>query len=154
MRQAHNRQWDERVRNSTLCANCGESGGALAKLLSLKMPTRVLVVEPDVKRRLTLQRALSPVADVTACGDFHTARQHVLAMPPDLLITNLRLHAYNGLHLVALAGSPARAIVCLDPPDPALARCVELAGAQVESPQQVAATAVSRIGRGVSVCES
>ena len=45
-----------------------------------------------------LQRALSAVADVTACGDFQTARHHILAMPPDLLITNLRLQAYNGLH--------------------------------------------------------
>jgi len=114
----------------------------------------VLVVEPDVRRRLTLQRALSPVADVTACGDFQTARQHVLAMPPDLLITNLRLHAYNGLHLVALTGAPMRTIVCMDPPDPALTRAAQAAGALVETPQQVAAIAVSQIGAGLSSRES
>jgi hypothetical protein len=109
-------------------------------------PPRILIVEPNVRRRLMWQRALSLVADVTACGDFHTARQHILAMPPDLLITNLRLRAYNGLHLMALAGTPTRAIVCMDPPDPALARAARAAGALVETPQRLAATAVSRIG--------
>jgi len=114
----------------------------------LNMPTapqRILVVEPNVRRRLTLQRVLSAIADVTACGDFQTARQHILAMAPDLLITNLRLRAYNGLHLMALAGAPTRAIVCMDPPDPALARAARAAGALVETPQHLAATAVSRI---------
>jgi PleD family two-component response regulator len=108
--------------------------------------TRVLVVEPNVRRRLTLQRALSAVADVTACGDFQTARRHILAMAPDLLITNLRLQAYNGLHLMALAGASTRAIVSMDPPDPVLARAARAAGALVETPQRLAATAVSRIG--------
>ena len=116
--------------------------------------TRVLVVEPDVRRRLTLQRALSPVADVTACGDFQTARRHVLSMPPDLLITNLRLHAYNGLHLVALSGEPAKAIVCLDPPDLALMRAAQAAGVLVEPPHRLAAAAVSRIGAKVLNSES
>jgi PleD family two-component response regulator len=114
----------------------------------------VLVVEPDARRRLTLQRALSTVADVTACGDFQTARRHVLSMPPDLLITNLRLHAYNGLHLVALSGKPARAIVCMDPPDAALTHAALAAGVAVESPQRLAATAVSRIGGDVPPRES
>jgi PleD family two-component response regulator len=107
---------------------------------------RILVVEPNVRRRLTLQRALSAVADVTACGDFQTARQHILAMAPDLLITNMRLRAYNGLHLMALAGAGTRAIVCVDPPDPALVRTARAAGALVETPQRLAAAAVSRIG--------
>jgi hypothetical protein len=93
-----------------------------------------------------LQRALSGVADVTACGDFQTARHHIIAMPPDLLITNLRLQAYNGLHLMALAGAPTPAIVSMDPPDPALARTARAAGAMVETPQRLAKTAVTRIG--------
>jgi PleD family two-component response regulator len=110
--------------------------------------TRVLVVEPNVRRRLTLQRVLSPIADVTACGDFQTARGHILATPPDLLITNLRLQAYNGLHLMALAGASTRAIVSMDPPDVVLARSARAAGAFVETPQRLATTAVSRIGAG------
>jgi DNA-binding NtrC family response regulator len=119
------------------------------------MPTqRVLVVEPDVRRRLALQRALSAVAEVTACGDFQTARHHILAMPPDFLITNLRLQAYNGLHLMALAGEPTRAIVSMDPPDPALARAARAAGALVETPHRLAATAVSRIAAGTVQRES
>ena len=66
-------------------------------------------------------------------------------MAPDLLITNLRLQAYNGLHLLALAGAPTRAIISMDPPDPVLARAARAAGALVETPQRLAATAVSRI---------
>ena len=114
------------------------------------MPTtRVLVVEQNVRRRLTLQRALSPIADVTACGDFQTARSYILTAPPDLLITNLRLQAYNGLHLMALAAATT-CIVSMDPPDAVLARTARAAGAFVETPQRVATTAVSRIGAGLS----
>jgi DNA-binding NtrC family response regulator len=119
------------------------------------MPTtRVLVVEPNVRRRLMLQRALSAVADVTACGDFQTARHHILAMSPHLLITNLRLQAYNGLHLMLLAGAPTRAIVSMDPPDATLARVARAAGALVETPNRLAATAVSRINAATAPRES
>ena len=37
------------------------------------------------------------------CRDFSTARERLLNQPPDLLVTNVRLHEYNGLHLVHLA---------------------------------------------------
>jgi hypothetical protein len=101
-----------------------------------------------------LQRALSAVADVTACGDFQTARHHILAAPPHLLITNLRLHAYNGLHLMLLAGAPTRAIVSMDPPDAVLARVARAAGALVETPNRLATTAVSRINAATAPRES
>jgi PleD family two-component response regulator len=117
-------------------------------------PPRILVVEPDVRRRLTLQRTLSPLANVTACGDFHTARRHVLAMRPDLLITNLRLHAYNGLHLIALTGKPTDAIVCMDPPDAALVRAAQSVGAAVEAPHLIAEAATLRICARLPMRES
>jgi DNA-binding NarL/FixJ family response regulator len=113
------------------------------------MAARVLVVEPNAGRRMALQRALSPLADVAACGDFVTARQCVREATPDLLITNLRLDTYNGLHLVAHAGPPTRAVVYMDPPDPGLLRVAQAAGAFVEAPQRLVAAAVSYIGAGL-----
>ena len=113
------------------------------------MAARVLVVEPNVGRRMALQRALAPIAEVAACGDFVTARQHVRQATPDLLITNLRLDTYNGLHLVAHAGPPTRAIVYMDPPDPGLLRVAQAAGAFVEAPQRLVAAAVSYVGAGL-----
>jgi hypothetical protein len=98
---------------------------------------------------MALQRALAPVADVAACSDFVTARQHVRMGTPDLLITNLRLDTYNGLHLVAHAGPPTRAIVYMDPPDPGLLRVAQAAGAFVETPQRLVAAAVSYVGAGL-----
>src|SRR5580765_1854442 len=115
------------------------------------MPARVLVVEPNVGRRMALQRVLSSVADVSVstCGDFVTARQHVRQDTPDLLITNLRLDTYNGLHLVAHAGPPTRAIVYMDPPDAGLLRVAQAAGAFVEAPQRLVAAAASYVGAGL-----
>src|SRR5262245_63749311 len=113
------------------------------------MAARVLVVEPNVGRRMALQRALSPIAEVAACADFVTARQHVRKASPDLLITNLRLETYNGLHLVAHAVPPTRAVVYMDPPDPGLLRVAQAAGAFVEAPQRLVAAAVSYVGAGL-----
>jgi DNA-binding NarL/FixJ family response regulator len=113
------------------------------------MAARVLVVEPNVGRRMALQRVLAPIADVATCADFVTARQHVRQATPDLLITNLRLETYNGLHLVAHAGPPTRAIVYMDPPDPGLLRVAQAAGAFVEAPHSLVAAAVSYVGAGL-----
>lgn len=115
------------------------------------MAARVLVVEPNTGRRMALQRALAPIADVAACSDFVTARQHVREVTPDLLITNLRLDTYNGLHLVAHAGPPTRAVVYMDPPDAGLLRVAQAAGAFVEVPQRLVAAAVSYVGAGLPV---
>jgi DNA-binding NarL/FixJ family response regulator len=100
---------------------------------------------------MALQRVLASIADVdvAACGDFVTARQHFREATPDLLITNLRLDTYNGLHLVAHAGPPTRAVVYMDPPDPGLLRVAQQAGAFVEAPQRLVAAAASYIGAGL-----
>ena len=48
-----------------------------------------------------------------------------MADPPDVLVTNLRLEEYNGLHLVVLAaesGAATRCVVHTDRPDFYLAR--------------------------------
>ena len=63
----------------------------------------ILLVEPDPNGARAAQAALRFMGDVETCTEFRAARTRLLHQPPDLLITNLRLRAYNGLHLVHLA---------------------------------------------------
>jgi hypothetical protein len=93
----------------------------------------ILLVDTDTGSLHAAQKALRLVADVDACTDFQAARERLLGRPPDLLVTNLRLQAYNGLHLVYLsAGSPTRCIAYTDHHDVVLAREVQAAGAFYE----------------------
>jgi CheY-like chemotaxis protein len=93
----------------------------------------ILLVDTDAGSLRVAQKALRLVADVDACADFQAARDRLFERPPDLLVTNLRLQAYNGLHLVHLAaGSPTRCIAYTDYHDLVLAREVQAAGAFYE----------------------
>jgi len=95
----------------------------------------ILLVDPDPEGLRAVQAALRLVADVEVCSDFREARARLLNEPPDLLITNLRLRAYNGLHLVHLAaGTDTRCIVYSTYDDLVLAREVQAAGAFFEHP--------------------
>ena len=69
------------------------------------MPKRVLVAEPDNEIRMNFQQAAGPATEIIASRDFVTAREWLLQQPPDILVTNVRLGAYNGLHLIYLAGA-------------------------------------------------
>jgi DNA-binding response OmpR family regulator len=105
------------------------------------MRKRVLLVESDPERLSMLAHASRWIASVDGCSDFSVARRRLLAEAPDLLITNIRLGAYNGLHLVHLAaatGLATRTIVYTDAPDPVLLREAQEAGAFVESPRKFA----------------
>jgi hypothetical protein len=93
----------------------------------------VLIVDPDPQALLAAEISVQSVADVEACSDFRFARARIVARPPDLLVTNLRLGAFNGLHLVYLAADTAtRCIVYAAQHDPVLAREVLAAGAFYE----------------------
>jgi DNA-binding NtrC family response regulator len=75
---------------------------------------RVLLVDPSDAGVLALQRACQLIAEVEFTSEFAVARKRLLQSPPDILATNLRLGAYNGLHLVYLARTTtpkSRAIV-------------------------------------------
>src|SRR6185503_7184587 len=73
---------------------------------------QVLVVDPSADMLDAIQDALQPVADIETCSTFAAARARFQSRPPDLLITNLRLEAYNGLQLVLMeAKEPTRCIV-------------------------------------------
>lgn len=93
----------------------------------------ILLVDPDLDGLRAVQTALCVVADVEACSGFLAARARLSARPPDLLVTNLRLQAYNGLHLMHLAaGTHTRCIVYSAYDDDVLAREVQAAGAFYE----------------------
>lgn len=94
-----------------------------------------LLVDPDIRGVGAVEAALRLVADVDVCTNFQNARARLLQQPPDLLITNLRLEAHNGLHLVHLAAATrTRCIVFSTHDDLGLAREVQAAGAFFELP--------------------
>jgi CheY-like chemotaxis protein len=93
----------------------------------------ILIVDPDAETLRAARNALQPVADVEACSEFWAARTRLVSRPPDLLVTNVRLEGYNGLHLVHLAArTPTRCIVYARHDDLVLAREVQAAGAFYE----------------------
>jgi DNA-binding NtrC family response regulator len=96
----------------------------------------LLLVEPRDASREVLRAAVGQLAAVEAHADFAQARRRLGATPFDFLVTNLRLGAYNGLHLVYLAASfnrgLTRAIVYSNELDVGIAREVQLAGAFYE----------------------
>jgi len=93
----------------------------------------VLIVDPDPCTLLAAQKALRSVAEVETCSEFRVARARIATRPPDLLVTNLRLERYNGLHLVYLAaGTPMRTIVYATHYDVVLAHEALAAGAFYE----------------------
>jgi DNA-binding NtrC family response regulator len=99
------------------------------------LPPHVLLVEPDETARSVLQTAASAFAHIESHGRFETARARVCHRSFDLLVTNVRLDAYNGLHLVylrAYSPGPPRAIVYSDKHDLGLAREAQRAGAFYE----------------------
>lgn len=86
---------------------------------------RILVVDPQGSRRDSVVSMLqSHGYAVAAVGEFADARRALAQEPLDLLITELRLGPYNGLHLV-LSGRGNHpempAIVTGQPGDDALA---------------------------------
>ena len=92
----------------------------------------VLLVEPDDDIASRLTASLLGVHDVRHCRSFAEAREQFERQPPDLLVSNLRLAEYNGLHLVYLmthVGAPTRAIIYTIRVEPILAKDVQRAGA-------------------------
>ena len=99
------------------------------------MPTAILLVEPNAAVASDLRHPLMLVASVEICPDFAGARTRLLTDDYDFLITNLRLRAFNGVHLVYLAkssGVTTRSIVYTERREVALAREAQAAGAFYE----------------------
>lgn len=98
----------------------------------------VLLVDPDPRVLREVEFALRLEADVETRAEFWGARARLLTKPPDLLVTNIRLRAYNGLNLVHLAaGQPTRCVVYAEHDDVVLAREAQASGAFYERAQRL-----------------
>jgi DNA-binding response OmpR family regulator len=96
-------------------------------------PLTVLLVEPDNNIRALVSGALQGAGvNVVALDDFQAAKHVLQSHPPDVLITEIRLGAYNGLHLLLRAKSAHRALIAFvtaRSADPVLKREAEQLGA-------------------------
>jgi DNA-binding NtrC family response regulator len=98
------------------------------------MLQRILLVEPNADRRQAFAAIMATGAAVQSCADFQTARRAVSDGPLDLVVTNLRLGPFNGLHLVYLSRARLiRSVVYDRKTDLFLAREAQSAGAFYES---------------------
>jgi DNA-binding NtrC family response regulator len=101
---------------------------------------RLLLVEPDAAVSQWLRPSVERLARATFCSDFLSARSQLLSDPPDILVTNLRLGEYNGLHLLLLAssdGGVTRSVVYSDRPDPYLIREAQTLGGFFERTERL-----------------
>jgi hypothetical protein len=94
----------------------------------------VLLVEPNPRMANIIHESIRPVAQVYHHLEFEPARRRLGTMRFDFVVSNLRLGAFNGLHLTyaANADTPARCVVYTDAREPALAQDVLRAGAFYE----------------------
>jgi hypothetical protein len=97
--------------------------------------TAILLVETNAAIASDLRHALAAVASVDVCPEFAAARARLLTNAYDFLVANLRLRAYNALHLVYLARSASvttRSIVYTERREIGFAREIQAAGAFYE----------------------
>ncbi len=103
---------------------------------------RLLIVEPDPERGAALRQAAGLVeADV--CLSFQAARSCVESNAYSLLVTNVRLKAYNGVHLAYLAKRAqggTHVVVYDERTDLVLAREIQDAGAFYDLAQRLLVT--------------
>ena len=103
--------------------------------LSPSRPKHILLVEPDEAVRAGLVNAVGSRGIVESLAAFDSARSRLSGFVYDLLVTNLRLHEYNGLHLVYLVKDinvATNAIVYSEDEDLPLAMDAQRAGAFFE----------------------
>ena len=94
----------------------------------------VLLVEPNSRLADIIQESIRPLAQVHHHLEFESARRQLGALRLDFVVSNLRLGAFNGLHLTYAVNAvlPTRCIVYTESREPALAQDVRRAGAFYE----------------------
>ena len=96
----------------------------MTRTMTKRMGRRALVVATDSVERLATTCALDEAGyGVTAVDSFERARVQLAAIAPHVLITDVRLESFNGLHLVweqSFRRVPVPAIVMHDFGDAAL----------------------------------
>jgi len=95
-----------------------------------------------------IQESIRPVAQVYHHLEFESARRRLGTMRFDFVVSNLRLGAFNGLHLTyaANADTPARCVVYTEAREPALAQDVRRAGAFYEVTDRLPVTLAAYLG--------
>jgi CheY-like chemotaxis protein len=81
------------------------------------MPLHVLLVDDNSTNLAALKDVIGPLAEVDAVSDFQLAREMLRSSRYDRLVANLRLGAYNGLHLVHVAGPDTRSVIYTEQPE-------------------------------------
>jgi len=85
------------------------------------MTRKILIVDEDRAARDQLAQLLSGKGyEMLTASDVPTAMRLLAASSPDLLITDIRLDTYNGLHIIAMAPTPIPAIVLTSIADPVI----------------------------------
>ena len=114
----------------------------------------VMLIDPHADQLSFVWSELQFIAEVEVYQEFREARARLLAKPPDLLVTNLRLGAYNGLHLVHLAqGTPTRCVVYASHNDEVLMRQVRDAGAFYEYAERLPRVVASYVRALLPACD-
>jgi hypothetical protein len=106
------------------------------------MVGRLLLVDPDPARSEQILRTVAPDTHADWCRSYEEARTRLLEETYDLLVTNVRLDAFNGLQLVYLIQFnelPTRSLVYDVHDDRVLARDARQAGAFYEPYSRVRA---------------
>lgn len=76
------------------------------------MSSKILIVDDDAATRESLAMLLADAGyDIITAGSVPSALKVMAEREPDLLITDIRLDSYNGLHLIAMAPRRIPAIV-------------------------------------------
>jgi DNA-binding NtrC family response regulator len=130
-------------RREKFCAKSAAAARRVPYGKYMPPPLRVLIVEPDEPARQALEAAAAPLATVEGHAAFGTARERLDEIPFDFLVTNVRLRAFNGLHLVYLSlrnRVAPRAIVYSNEFDSWLALEAQRAGALYDLASSVSET--------------
>ncbi|HEY3160580.1 MAG TPA: response regulator [Vicinamibacterales bacterium] len=95
------------------------------------MPFRLLIVDPELSSREAVERVLTTGTShfATSVSTFQDAKQRLALAPPDLLVTAVKLGAFNGIQLVLRASPDLPAVVIDDSYDPVLEKEAISAGA-------------------------
>ena len=95
------------------------------------MAQKILIVDDNALTRGALVKLLADAGFETMTATTVPEAMRALATtPPNLLITEIRLDSYNGLHLIAMAPKPIPAIVITGYPDRAVEADARRLGAE------------------------
>jgi DNA-binding response OmpR family regulator len=95
------------------------------------MSQKILIVDDNIATRAELVKLLADAGFETLTAATVPDAMRVLSTAqPDLLITEIRLDTYNGLHLIAMAPKPIPAIVITGYPDRAVEADARRLGAE------------------------